>query len=87
MTLKILRRAEKQIKKLPKTVQIAVGQQLEELVKGSTHTEKKLQKYENLYRFRVGNYRVIYEKIEGDVYVLLVEHRKDIYQSIERIFG
>lgn len=87
MSLKILRRAEKQIRKLPKTVQIAIGQQLRELVGGGTHTEKKLQKYENLYRLRAGNYRVVYEKKDGDVFVLLAEHRKDVYQSVGRLFG
>jgi len=87
MTVKILRRAEKQIRKLPKTVQMSIGQQLRELLAGGVHTEKKLQKFENLYRLRVGSYRVVYEKREGDIYVLLAEHRKDVYQSVERLFG
>lgn len=87
MTLKVLRRAEKQIRKLPKTVQIAVGQQLAELVNDTAHTEKKLQGFESLYRLRVGSYRMVYEKKDGDIFVLLVEHRKDIYQSVERLFG
>ncbi|MBP9670408.1 type II toxin-antitoxin system RelE/ParE family toxin [Candidatus Woesebacteria bacterium] len=87
MSQKILRRAEKQIRKLPKTVQIAIGQQLRELDGGGTHTEKKLQKFENLYRLRAGNYRVVYEKKDGDVFVLLAEHRKDIYQSVEKLLG
>lgn len=87
MNLKILRRAEKQISKLPKAVQIAIGQQLRELVVGTAHSEKKLQKYGDLYRIRVGSYRVVYEKRGGEIYVLLAEHRKDIYQSVERLFG
>lgn len=87
MILKILRRAEKQISKLPKAVQISIGQQLGELIMGTVHTEKKLQKYGDLYRLRVGSYRVVYEKRGGKIYVLLAEHRKDIYQSVERLFG
>ena len=87
MSLKILRRAEKQIKKLPKTVQIAICQQLRELISGGTHTEKKLKKFENVYRLRVGSYRVVYEKKDDHIFVLLAEHRKDVYQSLERLFG
>lgn len=87
MSLKILRRAEKQIRKLPKTVQISIAQQLRELVGDGTYTEKKLKNFDSLYRLRAGNYRVVYEKREGDIFVLLAEHRKDIYQSVERLFG
>lgn len=33
------------------------------------------------YRFRVGNYRVLFD-IEGDnIVILLVQHRKDIYKK------
>ena len=87
MNLKILRRAEKQIRKLPKTVQIAIGLNLRELTRGQAYSEKKLQGYENMYRLRVGSYRVVYERRGEDMFVLLVEHRKDIYQSLERLFG
>lgn len=87
MNLKVLRRAEKQIRKLPKVVQIAMGQQLRDLVLGGSPGEKKLQGYEHIYRLRVGSYRVVYEKRGEDIYVLLAEHRKDVYQSLERLFG
>ena len=33
------------------------------------------------YRFRVGNYRVLFD-IEGDnIVILLVQHRKDVYKK------
>ncbi len=33
------------------------------------------------YRFRVGNYRVLFD-VEGDkIVVLLVQHRKDVYKK------
>ncbi len=44
---------------------------------------KKLKWYlENTYRLRVGNYRVIYEKIGAELIILVLEigHRKDIYE-------
>lgn len=87
MNLIILRRAEKQINQLPKTVQLAIGQGLRGLLQGESELEKKLQGYPNLYRVRVGKYRVVYEKKDGDMYVILAEHRKDVYQSLKRIWG
>ena len=87
MNLIILRRAEKQIKLLPKTVQFAVGQGMRGVLVGVSDLEKKLQGYPNLYRIRVGKYRVVYEKKGDDIFVLLAEHRKDVYQSLKRIWG
>lgn len=42
---------------------------------------KKLKSYENTYRIRIGNYRVIYEikDLEMIVLVLSSVHRKDAY--------
>ena len=42
---------------------------------------EKLQGFENLYRIRVGKYRVIYEidKSASTVTVAKVEHRKSVY--------
>ena len=42
---------------------------------------KKLKGYENTYRIRVGNYRVIYEVRDRETIVLILSsiHRKDAY--------
>ncbi|MFZ4727370.1 MAG: type II toxin-antitoxin system RelE family toxin [Pseudanabaena sp.] len=42
---------------------------------------KKLKGYENTYRVRVGDYRIIYEIKDRELIVLLlsVSHRKDAY--------
>ncbi|MCC5662511.1 type II toxin-antitoxin system RelE/ParE family toxin [Nostoc sp. CHAB 5784] len=42
---------------------------------------KKLNGYENMYRIRVGNYRVIYEIQDQEMLVLILSsiHRKDAY--------
>ena len=31
------------------------------------------------YRFRVGEYRAVFDLIEGEVCILAIEHRKDAY--------
>ncbi len=33
------------------------------------------------YRFRIGNYRVIFDFLEGEILVLKVGHRKDVYSD------
>lgn len=43
---------------------------------------KKLKGYENLYRIKIGNYRVIYEINDGELVIIVVEigHRKEVYK-------
>ncbi|MCX6729651.1 MAG: type II toxin-antitoxin system RelE/ParE family toxin [Candidatus Saccharibacteria bacterium] len=33
------------------------------------------------YRFRVGNYRILFDVEESNIIILLVQHRKDIYRK------
>ncbi|BBC22678.1 type II toxin-antitoxin system RelE family toxin [Pseudanabaena sp. ABRG5-3] len=42
---------------------------------------KKLKGYDNIYRVRIGDYRIIYEIKDRELIVLLlsVSHRKDAY--------
>ncbi len=39
-------------------------------------------KFMNLYRYRIGDYRVIYEinKTQKVVHILSIKHRKDVYR-------
>ncbi len=41
---------------------------------------KKLQGYENLYRIRLGNYRLGIEVVENELIFTRFLHRKDIYK-------
>lgn len=43
---------------------------------------EKLQGFENLYRIRVGKYRIVYEidKAGSIVTIAKIEHRKDVYR-------
>jgi mRNA interferase RelE/StbE len=45
---------------------------------------KKLVGYEDRYRLRVGDYRVIYEVIDGQLIILIVGvgHRREIYRAM-----
>lgn len=45
---------------------------------------KKLAGHEDRYRLRVGDYRVIYEVIDGQLVILVVGvgHRREIYRTM-----
>ncbi len=46
----------------------------------------KLRGEENIYRMRVGDYRVIFllEKANNEIMILAVRHRKDVYEALKR---
>jgi mRNA interferase RelE/StbE len=75
--------ADRQLRKLPDALQRRIVGKVEMLA----HVPKpkgvvKLAGCENLWRIRVGDYRVVYE-IQDDrlvVLVLRVAHRKDVYR-------
>ena len=41
-------------------------------------------KFAGLCRLRVGDYRVVYTRTKDGVLVLLIAHRKDVYEKLER---
>lgn len=47
---------------------------------------EKLARYENLFRFRVGDFRVIFEIHETEIVILIVRigDRKEIYRLISK---
>ncbi len=47
--------------------------------KGSFHGVKRMSGYDRMHRLRVGDYRVIFEMMDGVVVVLKVGHRGRIY--------
>ncbi len=77
------RRAEKDIKKLDPTVKTSIGTSLLKLQDNPVqYSEKLTDPRIGTYRFRIGDYRVIFD-IEGkDIVVLRVGHRKDIYRRL-----
>ena len=83
MSVVVSPRAEKQIRKLAKFDQMAILDKIELLPE--TSNVKKLGGYDNLYRVRVGNYRIVYREFGDECYVELVGHRKDVYKKLLRL--
>ena len=81
--IEISRTAEKQLKKLSKDDQKRVVAAILDLAenplpKGS----RKLAGYEDVYRIRVGHFRILYSCVAKTliVIVLKIGHRKDVYR-------
>ncbi len=81
--IEISQTAEKQLKKLPSADQRRVGTAMLALREDPfPRGARKLSGYEDVFRIRVGRYRVLYSVSESTriIIVLKVGHRKDIYR-------
>jgi len=75
--------ARKALAKLPRSVQVRLIEAAEALAQNPRPPGvKKLQGDENLWRIRVGAYRIVYEIHDARLVVLVVRigDRKDIYR-------
>ncbi len=75
--------AEKQLRKLPRSEQIRVLRAVAALAADPRPPGcRKLATYDDVFRIRVGTYRVIYsvETRRVVVVILKVGHRKDVYR-------
>ncbi|MBN8835567.1 MAG: hypothetical protein ABS68_00575 [Niastella sp. SCN 39-18] len=82
-TVIIKQSAQKQISKLPVAYQNKVKQVILALEKQPRpHGYIKLTGTDNIYRIRVGVYRIVYEIADKHllIYIFDVEHRKDAYR-------
>ena len=81
-------RSEKELKKIRRINQIAVIKKLRSLRDSSRETKKeKLSGYSDIFRIRVGQYRIVYRQKKGKIHIVLIAHRKDIYQLLQRFIG
>lgn len=79
--------AVKDLRALPKDVQRRVARKIDGLADNPRPPGvKKLEGLDNVYRLRVGDYRIIYQVQDDRVIVLVlrVRHRKDAYRQVSR---
>ena len=82
-TVRITRKAQKELRKLGQEARERVRPAMLDLANDPRpHGVKKLSGEENLWRIRVGDYRVVYEISDGELIVLVVRirHRSDAYR-------
>jgi mRNA interferase RelE/StbE len=75
-------KADKQLKKLPKAISQRIISALERSrIRPEQHFERLVGI--NLYKLRVGDYRVIADIVRGQLHILVLEvdHRKRIYKN------
>ena len=81
----ILPKAQRQIKSLPVQTRRKVSDAIDSLEKNPRPSGvKKLKGAEELYRLRVGDYRIIYAIQDDELLVIVVNagHRKDVYRGL-----
>jgi mRNA interferase RelE/StbE len=82
-SVELTRTAEKQLGKIAKRDRNRVVDAIGGLADRSRpHGARKLQGYDDVYRIRVGKYRIVYEVFDDRVVVIVLKvgHRKDIYR-------
>ncbi len=78
MEIEFTKTAYRDFKKLSRDLQKRVIGVLLRVKHNPWKYAKKLQGFKNVYRIRVGDYRVIV-KINSKIYVLKIAHRKHVY--------
>jgi len=77
------RRAEKDIKKLDPSTKNHIGKALLKLQEDPIRYSEKLTDPKiGTYRFRIGDYRVIFDIEGNDIVILRIGHRKEIYKRL-----
>jgi mRNA interferase RelE/StbE len=80
-------RAVRQLRAIPQSAALTILRALALLGDDPRRPDadvKKLAGYDDRYRLRVGDYRVIYEVIDGQLVILVlgVGHRREIYRAL-----
>jgi mRNA interferase RelE/StbE len=79
--------AEKELKKLSKINQIAIAKKIRGIRDSiKAEGEEKLKGFQDIFRIRVGDYRLVYQKSKNRVYIVLIRHRKDVYRLVKQLF-
>lgn len=80
--------AKKDLRKLHKVSQIIIIEKIKKLGEGGVPANvEKLSGYKKAYRVRVGDYRIVYRIIGKKMYIVLIGHRKNIYEKLKKLLG
>jgi len=84
MKIIISPRAEKQLRKISKVHQIIIAKKIRTFTSVQT---KQLIGYKHIYRTRIGDYRIVYKKINNEIHIIHIAHRKEIYHLLDRLLN
>ena len=83
--VEITSQAEKTLRKLDKASQRRIAARIDELAENPRPRDcKKLADQDDLWRIRVGNFRIVYQVLDRKLLVLVIRigDRKDIYRQL-----
>lgn len=76
-------KAEKELRKLSKIDQIALAKKTRFLKEEENVNEEKLKGLRKIFRVWVGNFRIVYRKLPREIYVVLIGHRREVYEVLQ----
>ena len=69
------------LKKIDKAQAQKLIHKLEQVLEADPHAGELLKgEFQGLFKYRIGDYRVIYSKISEGVLILRIAHRKEVYR-------
>ena len=74
-------RALKEVENLERSIAIRIFNKLETLKENPSATDVKKLKGQEMYRMRVGDYRIIFSIVGKDIIIWKVSHRKNVYEQ------
>ncbi len=78
--VKFSKNAVKDYKKLPKDYKVLIDSALFRLAEGAWGDVKSVQGENDVYRLRVGKYRVLFTLVDGTVLVVRIRTRGNVYK-------
>lgn len=85
MKIVLSTKAEKSLKRFSRIDQIVLSKKIRQLKEPKNTNEEKIKGLQNIYRVRVGNYRMVYRKTSQEIYIVLIAHRKDVYNLLKQL--
>ena len=80
--------AEKQLQKFSKVNQIIIAKKVRTIATTPRASEyEQLKGYKNIYRARLGDLRIVFRKSKHELYIILIGHRRDIYEKLKRLLS
>jgi mRNA interferase RelE/StbE len=76
--------ALKDLKKLPINIQKRIAKKLDYILNQNEPLDYAAPLVGNSiagdYRFRIGNYRVVFDLVKNKLIIILIEHRREVYR-------
>ena len=83
--IQVTRAASRDLRKLQRDVLGRIDRQIQALIDDPRpHGSRKLRNEDELYRVRVGDYRIIYQIRDQELIIVVVRvrHRRDVYDNL-----